>query len=680
VPSLCLEPAPAPPETDDDPMAAPSFKALFEPGFIAGLELPSRVLMAPMEKNLCTSTGVVTQRYVDYLVARARNDVGLLRVEATYVDQVGKGRPFQLGAQSDHVLPELERMIAAVHEAGGLISLELAHCGRQTSSLVSGRQPVAPSPVPCAASGGYMPRELTVTEISEIVGRFAAAAARIEQAGVDAVEIHGASGYLLNAFLSPCTNLRDDEYGGSPLNRMRFALEVVAAIRGAVSPGTPVTYRLCAEEFVPGGLTRADTAPFAAELERAGIAMIDAAAGTYESIQSTQPGMEVAPGGLLDLGAAIKAAVGIPVATTGRLGTLEVAEDAVARGLVDFVSIARGLHADPELLSKAKAGRIDEARRCIACAECVALLSLDSPAYCAINPASIREAEFELEPAASPRQVAVVGAGPAGLEAARVARLRGHEVTVYERGAEVGGRVRLGALAPGRGDFGEPVRFLARELDRLDVPVLLGTEVTADLIAELGPDVVLVATGARRPERRPIPGIEREGVLDAFEYLARVEREPGEAGLRAGEGAAPVVVVGGNWVGCCVASILLEAGRRVSMVETRDALAYDFSPHPAVPMLERLAGHPDLDVHLGTTVEEIADGEVAIWSAAGSSHARLPSASVIVVPVLEPNPSLRDEIAANNGGSPQVHALGDCVLPRKLQDAVLEAATVASRL
>jgi NADPH-dependent glutamate synthase beta subunit-like oxidoreductase len=277
--------------------------------------------------------------------------------------------------------------------------------------------------------------------------------------------------------------------------------------------------------------------------------------------------------------------------------------------------------------------------------------------------------------------VVVVGAGPGGMEAARVARLRGHEVAVYEREAEVGGRVRQGALAPGRGDFGESIRFLARELDRLEVPVQLGTEVSADLLGELDPDVVVLATGAAPPAASPIPGIEAEGVLDAFEYLAQVERDPGAAGLGAGEAdLPPVVVLGGNWVGCCVASILLEAGRRVAIVETRDGLAHDFSPHPAVPMLERLAAHPDADTHLETTVEEIGDGEVAIWSAAGNSHARLPASAVIVVPVLEPNRRLRDEIAAGNGRSRQVHEIGDCVVPRKLQDAVLEAATLAARL
>ncbi len=654
-----------------------SFEALFRPGFIADLELRSRVLMAPMEKNLCTSTGVVTQRYIDYLVERARHEVGLLRVEATYVDPVGKGRPLQLGAHSDHVLPELERMVAAVHEAGGLMSLELAHCGRQSSSQISGFQPVAPSPVPCEASGGWMPRELTVAEIAEIVERFAAAAARIEKAGVDVVEIHGASGYLVNAFLSPYTNLREDEYGGSLENRMRFPLEVVAAIRGAVS--VPVTYRLDAEECVPGGLTREDTAPFAAELERAGIAMIDAASGTYEAILATQPPMEVPPGSLLDLGAAIKAAVNIPVATTGRLGALEVAEDAVARGVVDFVSIARGLHADPELLTKAKQGRIREARRCIACAECVAFLSeKETAAYCAINAAAIRESEFELKPTAEARRVLVVGAGPAGLEAARVAAMRGHEVSVYERDEKVGGRVRQGALAPGRHDFGESVRFLARELDRLEVPVELNTEVTADLIAELAPDVVLLATGAIEPQPGPTVGLELDHVTDAFSFLERVEADSAAA-LGAGDEAAPVAVLGGNWVGCVVARILLDAGRKVTLIEARDELAHDFSMQPAMPMMDLLSTHPNISVRLGTTVERIGDGEIEIWAASDDETSLLPAAEVILVPALESNPALRDELVGA-GAEPEIHRLGDCLSPRKLQDAILEAATVARQL
>jgi 2,4-dienoyl-CoA reductase-like NADH-dependent reductase (Old Yellow Enzyme family) len=316
------------------------------------LELKNRVLMAPMEKNLCTADGIVTTRYIEYLVERAQADVALLRMEATYVDPVGKGRPFQAGAHSDAVIPALTRLTAAVRAAGGRTSVELAHCGRQTSSLVTGRQPVAPSAVPCVASGGFMPRALTVGEIADILERFAMAATRAQASGVDAIEIHGASGYLINAFMSPYTNLRGDQYGGSLGNRMRFPLEVVAAVSAAVGPEMPLIYRMSADDCVPGGVTIADSGPLATALERAGVDLIDVSAGTYESILATQPPMEAGPGTLVALAAKIKTHVSIPVATAGKLVHLGVAERAVSGGDIDFVTVGRGLHADPELLTR----------------------------------------------------------------------------------------------------------------------------------------------------------------------------------------------------------------------------------------------------------------------------------------------------------------------------------------
>jgi 2,4-dienoyl-CoA reductase-like NADH-dependent reductase (Old Yellow Enzyme family) len=230
------------------------------------MRLPNRVMMAPMEKNLCTAEGVMTDRYIDYLVARARGGVGPLRVEATYVDPVGKGRPFLRGAPTDAVIPQLRRMTEAVHAEGAKVSLELAHCGRQTNMRVSGFQPVAPSPVPCALSGGYLPSALTRAEIDTIVDLFVSAAMRGKEAGLDAIEIHGASGYLLNAFISPYTNQWDGEYGGSLTNRMRFPLKVVTAVRGAIGDDMPLLYWMSGHDFVDGGLTENDSVPLAVEL------------------------------------------------------------------------------------------------------------------------------------------------------------------------------------------------------------------------------------------------------------------------------------------------------------------------------------------------------------------------------------------------------------------------------
>jgi len=642
---------------------------IFDPFELRGLRLPNRVLMAPMEKNLCTSDGVMTQRYIDYLVARARGGVALLRVEATYVDPVGRGRPFQCGAHSDHVIPELRRMTDAVHAAGGRVSLELAHCGRQTNMVVSGFQPVAPSAVPCTLSGGYLPRALTREEIAAIVERFVAAALRGKSAGLDAIEIHGASGYLLNAFMSPYTNLRDDEYGGSLTNRMRFPLQVVRAVRAAIGEAMPLLYRMSGHDYVDGGLTEVDTVPFAAELERAGVDLIDVSAGTYESITVTQPPMEATPGALVDLAASIKSAVNIPVATAGKFGALDAAEAALASGKVDFVSIARGLHADPELLLKAQQGRLHEARRCIACAECVAFLNVDEPAYCAVNPASIRELELAVTPTRTPKIVAVVGGGPAGLEAARSAHLRGHTVDVYEASSALGGQVRQGAVANGRDDFAEPVRYLARELDRLGIAIHLHTEVDADFIDRLDADAIIVATGAQATAP-PIPGSDRAHVESAITYLSRVPADPPSSA------AAPAVVIGANWIACHAADVLAAQGYSVTVIDTHDSLGYDMGLQQGMVLRDRVARGSS--VRLQTSVEAIEADRLIVWDSKSGESSQIPAQRVVIASRMESVRSLADAIRGRTDA--RVHVIGDAVEPRKLADALLEGARVAQCL
>ncbi len=647
---------------------------LWRPGRIGRLEVPNRVLMAPMEKNLCTAGGVITDRYIDYLVARARGDVALLRVEATYVDPVGQGRPFQVGAHNDATIEGLARLADAVHAAGGRLSVELAHCGRQTDARVTGRQPVAPSAVPCEASGGYLPRALSRDEIAEIVARFAAAALRVQQAGLDAVEIHGASGYLLNAFTSPYTNLRDDEYGGTPEHRRRFPLEVVAAVRDAIGSEMPLLYRMSADDCVPGGITPAESGPLAAELERGGVDLIDVSAGTYESILATQPPMEAAAGGLLATAAVIKQHVTIPVATAGKLVDLEVAERALTQSGLDFVTIGRGLHADPELLRKVRSGRSSEVRRCIACAECVAFLGY-GPAYCAVNPLTARERQLSPAAARESRRVVVIGGGPAGMEAARTAAIRGHEVTLYERGNRLGGQVLLGSLVNGRAAFAEPVRYLERELERVGVSVQLGSELDAPRVAGLQADDVIVATGADwGPSNRTHGG--HAAVVAAPDFLA-AELEAGAGNTRPAQltGVSTALVAGGDWVACHVAALLLEHGIDVSVVHPGAALASDIGAQQGAVLRNRIAAHAA--IYLGHTLEQLAPGQAVIWDSEHDRSSTVAADLVVEVTRRQPTGDLMRELKRGDNRF-SVWAIGDCATPAKLQDALLAGAALGA--
>ena len=419
--------------------------------------------------------------------------------------------------------------------------------------MVSGFQPVAPSAVPCELSGGYVPRPLTREEIAEIVDRFVAAALRGKRSRMDAIEIHGASGYLLNAFMSPYTNLREDEYGGSLANRMRFPLEVVRAVRDAIGDDMPLLYRMSGHDYVDGGLTETDTVPFAEELEQAGVDLIDVSAGTYESITATQPPMEAAPGGLLELAATIKAAVTIPVATAGKLGALDVAEQALGAGIVDFVSIARGLHADPELLLKAREGRLHEARRCIACAECVAFLNTDQPAYCAINPAtSVNSSWRRRRPGPPGRWRWSVAALRASR---RLAPLASPAMRNGLRGVVVlGGRVRQGAVARGRQDFAEPCGSWRERW--------IGSRSRSHLATRLTPSSSRTRRGRRHrrhrcmPHLAPIPGSDK--TMSSRPRYWPVKRWTHR------QSPQPAVVIGANWIGCHAADVLVTQGYSVT--------------------------------------------------------------------------------------------------------------------
>lgn len=393
------------------------FDLLLREGRINSMVTRNRIITGPMERSLANRDGSLTGRYVDYLAERALGRASLIMIESTYVDTRGLGHIYQVGCHDDHVIPGLRRAADAVHAHGAKLGVELYVGGRQTPSVMSQRQPIAPSVVACEVlSPVPVPRELTVPEIRDVVRSFAAAAHRVVAAGLDMIHLHGAHGYLLGSFLSPYSNRRVDEYGGTPEKRARFPLEVLSTVREVVGSDFPIGYRMSAEEYLDGGLTIEDTTAFAQLLARAGIDLIDVSGGIYESSYMIIQGPEAPPGGFVRNAAAIKEAVGdsVPVSVGQRLNDPAFAEAVLRRENLDFVTLSRAFHADPHYVRKVEEGRVGEIVPCIACHHCTNLLEANLPVRCAANPSSGLERRRRIAPVARPRRVMVAGGGPPG--------------------------------------------------------------------------------------------------------------------------------------------------------------------------------------------------------------------------------------------------------------------------
>ncbi len=642
-------------------------RRLFAPGRIGGLDLKNRILMAPMEKNLALPTGAVSQRYIDYCEARAAGGVALLLLESMYVHPGGQNHRYQLGIHDDDLIPGYERLIAACHRHEALVGAEIQFGGRQTSSLITGRQPVAPSPVPCTVlTGGDVPRALAIEEIRAMVEVFAEAARRAVRAGFDVVEIHGAHGYLVGQFLSPYANRRDDEYGGDFERRLRFPLEVVRAVRAAIGPGVPLLYRLTADEHVEGGLSLADTCRIAPRLEAAGVDLIDVSAGIYESAMWIAQPMEMKPGCLAPLAREIRHAVTIPVSVAGRITDGRVAEQILEDGDADFVTLGRALHADPELPRKIREGRHDEVRACVACLTCNDLLGKNQPVLCLANTRTGREREYAIRPTGRPERIVVVGAGPAGLEVARVLALRGHSVVVLEQASEPGGQLLLSRLVPGRAELAGLAVSLADAAGRAGVELRLGFRASAASVLAERPDTVVLAAGAQ-PGVPPIPGIATGPTVGPFDVL----RRPAATVRRA-------LVVGGGMLGVALAHVLAERGAEVTVSEPGGDLAAELGLRPRWQFVADLRARKNVSVFLGTTVEAL-DGDGARLRRAGEDI-RLDGLD-LVVPTrpMVPADALGDALKALEKG-PAVFEVGDCREPRTAFEAMQEAAALGHRL
>jgi 2,4-dienoyl-CoA reductase-like NADH-dependent reductase (Old Yellow Enzyme family)/thioredoxin reductase len=529
-----------------------TLRALFEPLELAGLRLANRLAMLPMGTGLPSEDGFATDETVAYYARRAAGGIGLISLEASLIAPESLVVGPELRLHGSEFVPGLRRIAEAVHEHGVPVGIQLWHPGRQTLRS----EPVAPSPIPLSPRTP-VPHALTREDITRLIGLYASSAVHCREAGLDFVEVHGAHCYLPCEFLSPLSNQREDEYGGSLENRARFMLDIVAAIRAAAGDDYPIFFRISGDECADGGFTIDDTVRVAAWLEAAGVVCISVSAGNWYALHMTIPPMSMEHGCLLPLAARIKEAVSIPVIAAGRMDDVELAERAVSAGQADLIGLGRALIADPDWPRKVREGRVEEIRPCIACNACVDLVARGEEARCAVNPAVGRDGTFAIELAQTPRRVMVVGSGPAGMEAARIARLRGHHVSIWEREPDLGGKLDVASRAPSKGEVLRYRDYQANQLEELGVEIHTGCDVGSSDVASERPDVVVLAVGAE-PMIPPIPGIHLPHVVDAQEILL------GNVAIAADE---RVAVIGGSATGCETAEFLSHAATAVTILE-----------------------------------------------------------------------------------------------------------------
>ncbi|MDY2984992.1 MAG: FAD-dependent oxidoreductase [Synergistes jonesii] len=541
------------------------FKHIFTPCKIGSVEIPNRLVVPAMVTNFCNEDGAATEEYIAYHEAKAKGGWGLIITEDYAVCRAGKGYKRVAGLWEDGQIKSHSELPARVHRYGSKIFAQIYHCGRQTIPLSNdGERIVAPSSVQCPKTGS-IPCELTLDEIKTIEQQFADTAERAEKCGFDGIEVHAGHGYLISQFLSSYSNKRTDQYGGALINRVRFLKEVIEKIRGRVGDYFPVIVRISAKEFVPGGIDIADVRAVCMMLEEFGVNGLHISVGTYGD-NTNVPSMFTSHGWISDFAAEIKKVVSLPVITVGRVNDPIIAEGIVRAGKADFVAMGRSSIADTGMPNKAKAGDLENIRYCIACMQgCTGRLHLDKPIRCLINP-MIGGTEYDVPPKAKEiKDIAVVGAGPAGIAAAIGAALVGHKVTLIEKDNQLGGNFRLAGFPLAKGEFENYISWARVELERLGVDVLLNKTADVSMLRALNKDAIVFSTGAI-PVVPPIKNIEDDKVAIAEDILGgKVEIKD----------AKDFVIIGGGLVGIELATFLGFFGKNVTIVEMLPDIAQE---------------------------------------------------------------------------------------------------------
>jgi len=632
---------------------------LFEPGKIGDLVIKNRLVMAPMAiLGMTEPDGRLSQRAIDYYEARAKGGVGLIVTSATFVTREFENHLTIPLVESNIHVSKLSELADVIHDYGARVAVQLsAGFGLVNHPLLFTKaKPIGPSALPCFWMPNVTAREMSVAEIEKLISAFKTSAELIRRAGIDAIELHGHEGYLFDQFKTKLWNRRRDKYGGDLRGRMRFSIEVMNAIREGAGKDFPIIYRFGITHHMPGGRESEEGLAVARLLEQAGANALHVDAGCYETWYWPHPPTTQPPGCMIDVAEMTKKAVDIPVIAVGKLGYPSLAEEVIEAGKADFVALGRALLADPEWPKKVKEGRLDEIRPCIGDHEgCLQRVNHSKYLSCTVNPAVGMEREFALKPAEKKKSILVIGGGPAGLEAARVSALCGHSVTLWEGGDNLGGNLIPASVPAFKKDYRIFVDYLATQVKRLGVSVHLNKVATAESVVEAKPDAVFIATGASfsLPE---ITGIDKDHVSTAIDVLQ--ER------VKIGN---IVLIIGGGLIGSELAVHLSQQGRDVTIVEILNNIAWDMDAANRTHLIKLLDDY-QVKILMESQVLEIKAGSAILSDRYGRRNEIKVDNVVIATGMVSNNDlceTLKDKL-------PDVYAIGDCVAPRKVLNAIWE--------
>lgn len=645
------------------------FPKLFTPGRIGRLEIPNRIVKAPTSSGLSNRDGTVTERLLRHYQAQAAGGVGLLIVEYAYIDEeASKSAHCQVGISTDDHISGLAWLADAIKEEGARAAIQLEHCGRQK---FLGTQPIkSASAIPWPSlkqrkGDAAVPKEMNLAEIAKAVSDFGDAARRAKLAGFELVEIHGAHGYLITNFLSPHTNKRTDQYGGSLQNRMRFMLEVIDDCRRKVGPDFPLTIRLSGSDYEPDGFKVDETILVAKAAVDHGVDALHISGGDHHQMIHQVSPMAIERCHNVYAAAAIKPHVQVPVIASGSINMPHLAEQVLAEGKGDFVGLGRPLWADPQWPNKARAGNEEDIVPCIRCNDgCLDRTFFNFRGVsCSVNPNLGREGEFRITPAARQRKVAVLGGGVAGLEAARVLKLRGHDVTIFEKRDFLGGVAIEGSVADFKSDYRFFVDYQVTQVKKLNIPVVHRTATAADV---KGFDVAIVATGgtSTRPD---VPGINNPTVVDTVPIFL----DDSHVGRR-------VIVLGGGETAVETALYLDQRGREVTLIHRRGELMNrDVAITDKIAYSEMLA-RTKIKIVLGEQVTEFGTGWVKTKDEKDIEHRYEADTIALGMGYAALKDNMVDELRAMP--DLEVHVIGDRAKSAKVYEAVNGALKMALRV